>query len=362
MICGHTAIDRSDIYIGTADGLPNVFVPRENFYSIPRKYVVRYLGIVNQKFDVAQDGLILAIHAPNGGMLSKMTTTTTYQNLSTQAKALLQRVLGRRDPFYGFGGMSCTVYDTAWVSMVTEMSHGVKQWLFPESFHYIISTQLENGGWEATTSQTDGILNTASSLYSLIKHAREPLQIRQISDDELRERVERAVTALQSQLTEWDVLASSQVGFEVIIPSLLELLENEGYMFEFGDRAELFRLRATKLKYFTPELLYGKSKLSIIHSLESFIGKVDFNKVAHHKVHGSMMASPSSTAAYLMNISTEDNEAKAYLQHVVNASPNRDGGVPSAYPSTYFEYTWVCYCVVLCYLLTNYLFRLSQLS
>ncbi|KAI1213724.1 terpene synthase family protein [Annulohypoxylon truncatum] len=273
--------------------------------------------------------------------LSRMFTTITHQDLNAQARGLLQRISGRRDPLYGFGGMSCTVYDTAWVSMIAKISHGLKRWLFPESFHYILNAQLEDGGWETTMSQTDGVLNTAASLLSLIKHAREPLQIRQVLDSELRERIERASTALQLQLTKWDVLASSNVGFEMIIPTLLELLEKEGYIFEFGDKAELFRLRAVKLKHFSPELLYGTSKHSLIHSLEAFIGKVDFDQVAHHKVHGSMMASPSSTAAYLMNISTGNDEAEEYLRHVLNASPNGDGGVPSAYPSTYFEYTWI---------------------
>lgn len=55
-----------------------------------------------------------------------------------------------------------------------------------------------------------------------------------------------------------------------------------------------------------------------------------------------MMASPSSTAAYLMYTSEWDNEAEDYLRHVIKDGPGRGtGAVPSAFPSTYFEYSWV---------------------
>ena len=55
-----------------------------------------------------------------------------------------------------------------------------------------------------------------------------------------------------------------------------------------------------------------------------------------------MMAFPSSTAAYLMNVSKWDDEFEEYLRHVVTAGPGwGHGGVPSANPSTHFEYSWV---------------------
>ncbi|KAL2015847.1 hypothetical protein VTK56DRAFT_4694 [Thermocarpiscus australiensis] len=80
--------------------------------------------------------------------------------------------------------------------------------------------------------------------------------------------------------------------------------------------------------------------MTAVHSLEAFTDKIDFDKVAHHKVNGSMMGSPSSTAAYLMNASHWDKEAEAYLRHVIKAGTGQgNGGLPSAYPFTYFEYT-----------------------
>lgn len=43
-----------------------------------------------------------------------------------------------------------------------------------------------------------------------------------------------------------------------------------------------------------------------------------------------------------MNVTVWDDEAEAYLRHVIDhAAGKGNGGVSSAYPSTIFEYSWV---------------------
>lgn len=82
--------------------------------------------------------------------------------------------------------------------------------------------------------------------------------------------------------------------------------------------------------------------MTLTHSLEAFIGKIDFDQIVQHKVSGSMFGSPSSTAAYLMNASAWDDEAEDYLRQVIRKSVGQgSGGVPGVYPTTHFEYTWV---------------------
>jgi hypothetical protein len=61
---------------------------------------------------------------------------------------------------------------------------------------------------------------------------------------------------------------------------------------------------------------YSGHQATILHSIEALIGIVDFDKLPYLKVGGSMMGSPSATAAYLMHCSTWDEGAEAYLRDV----------------------------------------------
>jgi hypothetical protein len=286
---------------------------------------------------------------------AKMKVDSVAHELNGQARELIQEAVVEYHDKYGFGSMSCAVYDTAWVAMITKTIDDpeggrTKIWLFPESFQYLVNTQSEDGSWDGVgcASPVDSILNTAASLLALKRHLADPLQmvIQDDSDfcfprknDNLESRVGKATKALQARLKDWDVAGSNSVGFEIIIPAVLELLEGEGLVFDFKGKRDLLAIRELKLARFKPEYLYGKQRLTAVHSLEAFVGKIDFDKVAHHCTRGAMMGSPSSTAAYLMYASRWDDNAEAYLRHVV--SGERGGGAPSAYPSTYFEYTWV---------------------
>ena len=267
-------------------------------------------------------------------------------HLTAEAVALIRRALDSWDDTYGAGNMSCAVYDTAWVSLVTKSVDGEKQWLFPECFQFLLNTQADDGSWgNDRNSQIDAILNTGASLLALKRHVEEPMNIRHIPQDDLIRRIDIATASLHSQLSRWRVSTTTHVGFEITVPALLRYLQEVDpmIMFDFQGRPILDSINARKMSRFRPELLYSPMKLTALHSLEAFIGMIDFDKVAHHKVLGSMMASPSSTAAYLMNASNWDDEAEAYLRQVIKSGTGRgSGGVPSAYPSMHFEYTWVC--------------------
>ena len=284
-----------------------------------------------------------------------MKVDSAPHELNGQARQLIQEAVAQYHDKYGFGSMSCAVYDTAWVAMITKTIDDsedgrTKIWLFPESFEYLVNTQSEDGSWDAVgcASAVDSILNTAASLLALKRHLTDPLQmvIQDDSDlcsprdnDNLESRVGKAAKALQVRLRDWDVAGSNSVGFEIIIPTVLELLESDGLVFDFEGKRDLLAIREAKLALFKPEYLYGQQRVTAVHSLEAFVGKIDFDKVAHHCTRGAMMGSPSSTAAYLMYASHWNEDAEAYLRHVVGGE--RGGGSPSAYPSTYFEYTWV---------------------
>lgn len=266
--------------------------------------------------------------------------------LAHDAKSLIRTALENYTDKYGLGAMSVAAYDTAWVAMVTKVVDGQKQWLFPECFEYILSSQSEGGGWTiGLGAQIDGILNTAGPLLALKRYQAEPLQL-QINAQDLANRIEKATSSLRSQLAAWDVSTTEHVGFEIIVPAMLELLEKEdsSLVFEFDSKRLLMKINNAKLSRFRPEFLYGPRRFTALHSLESFIGKLDFDKVKHHRVHGSMLGSPSSTAAYMMHASEWDDESEEYIRHVIKYAAGRgSGAVPSAFPSTHFEITWVSF-------------------
>lgn len=262
---------------------------------------------------------------------------------------LLGKLLDGYDAFYGLGSMTCSVYDTAWVACVSKTVGGRPQWLFPSSFAYIIHSQLPDGGWPAhpgedDTDEVDGILSTMAGLYCLTQHAKTPFQLRHLESGGLAVRVEKGVARLAQLLERWRADDCKAVGFEVLVPSLLELLSKEGIQFRFPDQELLLKIRDQKLAKVRPETLYSKAPSALLHSLEAFHGREDFSsdQIAHQKVGGSMMASPSATASYLIRCTHWDDVAEAYLRLVIsNGEGKSSGGVPSAYPSTNFELIWV---------------------
>lgn len=277
-----------------------------------------------------------------------MASDNVSQNdqFATDAVLLIQRAWESYDEYRGTGFMSSSIYDTAWVSMVAKAVDGEIQWLFPESFDYLLRTQSEDGSWGATTtaSQIDGILNTAASLLSLYRHHSKPLNTPDHALEGLGYRIQRATASLASQLQRWDVAAAVHVAFEVTVPTLLELLRAEDpfMVLEFDGEKHLMQIFAAKMSRFKPESLYEGRPSTVLHSLEAFTAKVDMDRLGHHKVGGSMMGSPSSTAAYLMHVTNWDVEAESYLRYVIQFGVGRGkGAVPSAFPSTFFEYTWV---------------------
>ena len=265
--------------------------------------------------------------------------------LDRKANELLCWIVERHDQYYGFGSMTCALYDTAWVSMVSKRVEGELQWLFPETFQYVLSSQDDSGGWMFGTSgsEIDSILTSMVALLALRKHASAPGPNDGMGED-LLTKMYRGAAFVQTQLQTWNVESTAHVGFELLVPALLEYLEHEGLVFDFAGRETLLEIRNEKMTRFQTEMLYSNKNVTttLVHSLEAFAGKIDFDKVAHHKVHGSMMGSPASTAAYLIYSSSWDDEAEGYLRDVISAGPGKgNGSVPSTFPSSLFEISWV---------------------
>lgn len=254
--------------------------------------------------------------------------------------------------------ITTAIYDTAWLFMVSKSEGEAQHWLFPEAFQYLLSQQLPNGGWGSYATAQDGCLNSLAALLALKKHQRS-------SDVStmLLEAIEKAIQYLENSLQSLKLDDSLQVGFEILVPALLSMLEEEGVYLSFSQKCSLIKISEAKMKSVKPNLFYGTVETTLLHSLEALIGKIDFDQISHRKTFGSMMASPASTAAYLMNVSVWDEEAEFYLRRVVAEGPGKgNGAVPSVFPTPIFESSWVCSMSVVEQSKTNFTLRLSPLS
>ncbi|KAL4905807.1 hypothetical protein BDW74DRAFT_177509 [Aspergillus multicolor] len=265
-------------------------------------------------------------------------------------ESLLQELADSCLSAHGLSSFSCSVYDTAWVSMISKTVAGTPQWLFPASFTYILNTQGPDGGWShssASASDLDAILNTMAALLALVKHSHAQNQtngnVNPTMTPDLNERISRATTFLRERLQTWDpTAAKAHVGFEILVPAHQRYLAAEGIALNFPGEAHLTKLCNRKFGLFSPELLYGDKLTSLTHSLEALAGRIEFDRVRHRLEFGSMLASPASTAAYLIHASSWDDDAEAYIRAAAEFGMGKgSGAVPSAFPTTLFEMSWV---------------------
>ncbi|KAL4974589.1 terpenoid cyclases/protein prenyltransferase alpha-alpha toroid [Aspergillus desertorum] len=263
--------------------------------------------------------------------------------VATKQRTLSESFAKSYHPTYGLGTMSGNAYDTAWVSMVRKPTEGGKSvWAFPAAFQALLEQQRPCGSWGGTSSELDSITSTLAGLLALQKHAGDLTAIE--SESDLSSRIIKAKGWLDTALRGLDdLLATSTltVGVELRIPAILSHLEREGHIFDF-DRTLLTKLESKKLLKINLNTIFSGPQSSLLHSLEAVVEKVDFEALRHHKVLGSMLASPSATAAYLMYNPVWDDEAEKYIQHAIsNGAGHGSGLVAAGYPTTVFEWAWV---------------------
>ena len=262
--------------------------------------------------------------------------------LAASAAQLVQQYARQIDNGIPIGNMSTSSYDTAWASMISKNVGGHSQWLFPESFQMLLDTQHQEGGWAIEESEIDGILNTMAALSALLKHENDSGAISRSSNSRsLRENITRAVSWLHGKLQVWNVAATDHVGFEMLVPLHMKLLSEHQLEFDFPGKKLLLQMYEKKISKFDPRFIYSGRQTTFAHSMEAFIGKLDFNLIKKQLSHGSMMASPSATSAYLIHSTTWDNDAENYLRQVFESGAGKEnGGFPSAFPSDAFELSW----------------------
>ncbi|RMZ38924.1 terpene synthase family protein [Aspergillus flavus] len=244
-------------------------------------------------------------------------------------------------PTYGLGTMSGNIYDTAWIAMVRKPIEGKSVWAFPTAFQALLQQQSHCGSWGGTTSELDSIASTLAALLALQRHAEDSYDA---DRQDLNSRILKAKAFLDTALKGLNGLLRTctlPVSLELRLPAILDLLEAEGHTFDF-DRTYLNKIQSKKLSKINLDTIFSGPQSSLLHSLEALVGKIDFKGLAHYKVLGSMLASPSATAAYLMYNPVWDDEAEEYIQRAIsNGAGHGSGLVAAGYPTTVFEWAWV---------------------
>lgn len=280
--------------------------------------------------------------------------------LCVDAEPLVDFVQSAVNNTAGVGEQTTTIYDTAWVSMLRNPGDLENNLLFPECFQYVLDQQLPQGGWASYDAPIDGVVNSLGGLLCLKKNA--DVAVPGVSSDVIQARIERATRFLREQLENWDVSTADHVGFEIVIPALLKALEQEGIHFQFPARGPLMALNRQKLARVPPSIWSKKMQTTLTHSLESFVGEVNFDSIGHLLVYGSMGSSPAATAAYLLHCSNWNHGAENYLRHLVSTRKHRGvfTGLPTMFPSTGFEVLWVRCPTSLCQRSAKFLYRLPR--
>ncbi|KAH6679215.1 hypothetical protein B0J14DRAFT_614498 [Halenospora varia] len=239
--------------------------------------------------------------------------------------------------------MSTSIYDTAWASMIIKNAKGKRQWLFPSSFDQILQQQKPEGGWERLHGEPeiDSILNSMSALLALLQHRKEYLKLHDAkAPKDLEARIEMASSWLEMKLNTWDIDGTDHVCFELLVPVHLKLLKEFGVTYDFPAHFRLMHLYQSKISKMDVNKMYA-NKGTFLHSLEAFIGLIDFDRMKDKKLNGSFMSSPASTSAYMIYATAWDRECESYLETVfVSGQGKGNGAFPSAFPSEIFELTW----------------------
>ena len=245
--------------------------------------------------------------------------------------------------------MTTNPYDTAWVACVRKTVNDQPQYLFPSAVRTVLQSQQQDGGWSPkprqVTHNVDEILCTLAAIHALCVFESEPGQVEELSNSsKIRISLHRGLEHVSRLLKQLHLGHCQRVGFEILLPGLLDALVAFGHELCFPTKASLYAMRQKKLAKLAPDTLYSSTPSTLVHSMEAFFAsdEFQFDKMSHHKVGGSMMGSPSATAAYLMKASSWDEDAEAYLRLAFERGAGHGrGGFPSAFPSTYFETIWV---------------------
>ena len=251
----------------------------------------------------------------------------------------------------GRGEMSQTAYDTAWIARMGAIEPNMSNL----AFKWICENQLSDGSWGAKEIiyYHDRVICTLAAMIALTYRGRR-------AQDKVQ--IERGLTALE-QITSNAThgLAAdpngATVGFEMIVPTLVQEAERLNIIKHQGDRilGRLSKLRGQKM-----EKLKGiKINRFVTPAFSAEMAGLDAQNLLDidnlQDSNGSVAHSPSATAYYAIYI-RQDQDAINYIRTWLA----KDGGAPDVAPFDVFEPAWILWNLSLLSKLDENILELSK--
>ncbi|CAJ0847918.1 4450_t:CDS:2, partial [Entrophospora sp. SA101] len=220
----------------------------------------------------------------------------------------------------GYGKLSMSSYDTAWMAMIPSEKYKSTnlpkdfELAFPQCLKWFFYHQDDNGSWAG--KDVKGVLPCLADLLVLGL-------FRSRSGDYLEEKL----NDLGLTLSQFN---SNYVGFELIVPYMLNELENlkPSVVFQFPDEQRLIKEHARKMNLIPIEALFAlaakRQPVAMIHLIEAFGNKIDFTKIQNEDfqaINGSYGSSAAATASVLINSPNWDSKAYKFLQKIIAKAP-----------------------------------------
>ncbi|CAG8606993.1 9103_t:CDS:2 [Cetraspora pellucida] len=268
----------------------------------------------------------------------------------------------------GYGDISMSPYDTAWVAMIPNKVYkelkSSKDFslAFPQCFIWLFDNQDDNGSWAG-----NGAGSIAPGLAGLLalcffrSHSGEYFETKLndlgLNIEQFTIIFEKATKFLQNTLNEWNIDDLDMTGFELIIPYQLSVLARleKPVVFNFPEKQRLLRENEKKLSLISPEAILTLAKnrqpTTLTHSIEAFCEKIDFSLIQNEgfqAINGSYGSSPAATASVLLHAPKWDNKAFEFLKKIISQCPSyakSHGLVPTLSDIGIFETTWVMHSI-----------------
>jgi halimadienyl-diphosphate synthase len=226
--------------------------------------------------------------------------------------------------------MSNTVYDTAWVARVPE-GNGSSVPAFPETLEWLRKDQYPDGSWGSKIEYYhDQIISTLAAIVALAEHNHCP------QDTEAIRRGERYIQQ-NIQFLHRDPYET--VGFELILPILLEKAQQLDLNLPYGQCNKYRVMREEKLRLIPHHLIYSRN-VTTTHSLEFMGSELDTDYAADlQEENGSFGNSPSATAYFLIECG-DNPAARRYLAETLKIG---NGAARPLHPVEIFNKSWVLY-------------------